>query len=120
MFVRFPVISIISQIFRQITKPISQGIVNYAATRPIFRHYCLLMPGRIYYKTEANLKLLKKTKTLTDEKKTLVVNDEKAIKLGSMLMIEVRVQISLSFTLQFHLSSRCNCNVSRSSVKNNL
>ncbi|OXU28003.1 hypothetical protein TSAR_016068 [Trichomalopsis sarcophagae] len=93
----FPGSALLTQLFRQLTKPASQRIVDYASRHPIFRRYLLLAPGRLYHRLESHLERLKTAPMVASkaEKKPKVkdLKDEEAAMLGSQLMIEVSLRV---------------------------
>ncbi|XP_008206277.1 optic atrophy 3 protein homolog [Nasonia vitripennis] len=99
----FPGSALLTQLFRQLTKPASQRIVDYAARHPSFRRYLLLAPGRLYHRLESHLERLKAAPMVASkaEKKPKVkaLKDEEAAMLGSQLMIEIVIFALLALIL---------------------
>lgn len=89
----FPGSALLIQLFRQLTKPLSKKIVNYAKTRPTFSKYFLLLPGRAFHQLDCRIKYYSTVSTLnakqTKPKTFKPCSDTEAINLASQLMIEV-------------------------------
>ncbi|XP_014208836.1 putative OPA3-like protein CG13603 [Copidosoma floridanum] len=101
----FPGSALFTQMFRQLTKPLSQRIVKYAASRPFFRQKIITV-GRVYDRLDTNLRRLKEPTVIATDiaaaKKPNQENpavpsikDEQAVEIASQLMIEVVVFLLL-------------------------
>ncbi|KAL7295156.1 hypothetical protein TKK_0011464 [Trichogramma kaykai] len=94
----FPGASLLTQLFRQLTKPLSKRLVEYASQRPVFRRYFLLAPGRLYHRLEWSARLLMSPKDVAKQIvafKLPPIKEEDAIELGSQIMIEVVIFLLL-------------------------
>ncbi|XP_011502140.1 PREDICTED: optic atrophy 3 protein homolog [Ceratosolen solmsi marchali] len=96
MHFHFPVLSLMNQFFRQITKPISKRIVKYASDSPIFQRYFLLIPGKFYYKLENSVKMIEREKDSAGKNDKQMISNEKAIEIGSELMMETVIFVLLA------------------------
>ena len=91
-----PALSLLIQLSKQLTTPMSKKMVNYAKSHPFFRKYCLILPGRCYYWCEAQTRYFLVPDKSVNKKQKLKfkeVDDKTAESLGIQLMIEV-----ISFT----------------------
>ncbi|XP_036139224.1 optic atrophy 3 protein-like [Monomorium pharaonis] len=87
MVQKFPGAKLIGLLLRQITQPLSRAIVMRVKKRPLLRKYFLIQLGRFYYWCENVIKWEK-----IPAKKRLV-DDERTLKLGTDLLLEVTVAI---------------------------
>lgn len=88
-----PVLNLLNQFLKQISKPVSFRIVKYAKTHPVFRRYILILPGRWFHALDQRVRrrvILGKKEDKKPKLAELQVDDETAIETGANLMSEVQ------------------------------
>lgn len=86
-----PLLSLLIQVCKRLTIPVSQKIIKYGKSHPFFRKYFLIMPGRYYHQLETRSKSLFEQNEVIkkQEEKFSVLDDSTAEAIGTQIMIEV-------------------------------
>lgn len=85
----FPLSKLVVILCRQLAKPLSERIVNFAKKHGYFRYYGLVVPGRSYHRLEVNAK-----RYLRNDKSKVIgvyreIGESEAIEIGAQLVLEV-------------------------------
>ncbi|CAB0043714.1 unnamed protein product [Trichogramma brassicae] len=83
----FPALKLGVLLFKQISKPLAQVIVNRAKNHPVFRTYFIIPPAQFYHWAEVKCKMY--LMNLGKPTKVAKLNEQMAIELGASLMGEV-------------------------------
>lgn len=86
----FPLANLVVLLCRQLAKPLSESIVNFAKRHEHFRHYGLIIPGKIYHRCETYGKhYIYDHKNNMKKFKFQYIDDAKAENIGAQLVLEV-------------------------------
>lgn len=99
-----PVLSLIIQVCKRLTVPVSRNIIKYGKSHPFFRKYFLILPGRYYHQLETRSKLLfeQNEAVKKQEEKFPTLDDSTAEAIGTQIMIEVETFFNFHFTPRKH------------------
>lgn len=87
-----PLLSLLIQVCKRLTIPVSRQIIKYGKSHPFFRKNFLIMPGRYYHQLEIRSKSLFEQNEIIkkQEEKFPLLDDLAAEAIGTQIMIEVK------------------------------
>ncbi|XP_063991446.1 optic atrophy 3 protein homolog [Diachasmimorpha longicaudata] len=84
----FPLSKLVVLLCRQLAKPLSLRIVNFARGHRYFRYYGLVVPGKIYHRLELNTKRYLPNDKSKEIEGRMEIGESEAIEIGAQLVLE--------------------------------